>query len=415
MTYPITPIVTIDFSNGATFGYSLIMNDPAHGIIGTNVLADNASYIVDVSDQTIKASLQGGYNLLQDQFQVGTAKFRIVDPNGDFNPQNTSSPYYGKLIPLRKIRMSAVHNNITYYLFSGYITAYNYTYPKNQDIGYVDIEASDAFRLFYMANISTVTGGTAGQTTGQRINSILDAVSFPQSMRTIDTGDTTVQADPGGVRSSLSALKIVEFTEQGAFFVDATGNANFISRSNLQKKSNATPTYFSNAGDGIGYWNLVFANDDKLVINSATVTPVGLAAQTYTDAASVTTYFPHSYNVNNILSQTTADALNIARTYVATRKDTTIRIDAMTLDLTTPNYSAGIVAALDADYFNMVKIRNDAQSGTTITKTLEVVGIAHEITPNSWKTTLTTSEPIVDAFIIGNATFGIISVSVMTY
>lgn len=415
MTYPITPIVTIDFSNGATFGYSLIMDDPKHGIIGTNVLADNASYVVDFSSQTTKASLQGGYNLLQDQFQVGTAKFRIIDPNGDFNPQNPNSPYAGKLVPLRKIRMSAVYGANTYYLFSGYITAYNYTYPKNQEIGYVDIEAADAFRLFYLANVVSITGATAGQTTGQRINSILDQIGFPASMRSIDTGDTTVQADPATARNALQTLKMVEFTEQGAFFMDATGNANFLGRQNLEKKAGQTPIYFSNAGDGIGYWNLVFANDDKLVINQASVKSIGQTAQTAQDVASVEKYFPHSYNIENVLTQTEAEALNIARTYVATRKDTTIRIDAMTLDLTTPDYAAGITAALDADYFQVVKIRNDAQAGTSITKTLEIVGIAHEITPQTWKTTLTTSEPIVDAFIIGNETFGIIGTSVMTY
>ena len=417
MGYPVTPVVTIDFSNGATFGYPFIFDDPKNGIIGVNTLATDSTkpLIVDVSSQTVKASLQGGYNLLQDQFQAGTAKFRIIDPNGDFNPQNASSPYFGKLVPLRKIRMSANAYGNTYWLFSGYITAWNYTYPKNQDIGYVDIEASDGFRLFALSNITTVTGATAGETTGQRINKILDMVSFPNSMRVIDTGNTTVQADPATLRTTLAALKVVEFTEQGAFYMDGVGNANFIGRQNLEKKANATPTYFSNAGDGISYWNLAFANDDKLVINQASVKSIGQTAQVASDAASIAQYFPHTYSVDNLLTQTEADALDIARAYVATRKDTTIRIDAMTLDLTTPNYQAGVAAALGLDYFDMVKIRNDAQGNTSIVKTLQVVGVAHEVTPNSWRTTFTTSEPIIDAFLLNNTQYGIIGQSVMTY
>lgn len=415
MGYPIQPQVTIDFSNGASFGYPFIIGDPKNGVIGVNTLADAASLIVDVSDQAVSASLQGGYNLIQDQFVAGTARFRLVDPNGDFNPQNTASPYYGKLLPLRKIRMSATYNNVGYFLFSGYITAWNYTYPKNQDIGYVDIDAVDGFRLLQLVNLTTVTGAVAGEKTGTRINRILDMVGFPNSMRQIDTGDTSVQADPATARTALSACKTVEFTEQGAFYFNSLGNANFISRSNLEKKAGGTPTYFSNAGDGIPYFNLVLANDDKLIINQANITPIGLATQTASNAASIATYFNHSFNATNILSQTTADALDIARAYVATRAETSIRIDAMTLDLTTPNYNAGIIAALSADYFQVVKIRNDSQGSTTLVKTLEIVGVAHEITPNSWKTTLTTSEPIIDAFIVGNATFGIIGQSVMTY
>ena len=113
--------------------------------------------------------------------------------------------------------------------------------------------------------------------------------------------------------------------------------------------------------------------------------------------------------------ETDAEALNIARAYVATRKDTSIRIDAMTLDLTTPNYSAGIVAALSADNFSLFKIINEAQGSVTLTKTLEVVSVAHDITPTTWKTTFTTSEPIIDAFILDNSVFGVLDQSVLAY
>ena len=132
--------------------------------------------------------MRAGYNLLQDQFQASEATFRVVDPNGDWNPTNTASPYYGYLTPLRKIRFSATYSGNTYDLFSGYITAYNYSYPKDQEIGYVDLVCVDGFRLLNLAGITTVSGATAGQDTGTRINKILDAVSFPTSLRSIVTG-----------------------------------------------------------------------------------------------------------------------------------------------------------------------------------------------------------------------------------
>lgn len=413
--YPIQVIVTIDFSSGATFGFPFILGDPDNGILGQNVLADATSQIVDVSNQTTSIALRGGYNLLQDQFEVGSGTFRIVDPNGDFNPQNTSSPYYGKLLPLRKIRAAAKYAGTTYYLFSGYIQSWLYSYPKNQDIGYVDVVASDGFRLLNMTNITTVAGSSAGQTTGQRINSILDQISWPSGMRSIDTGDSTVQADPNQLRSALNAIKNVEFTEQGAFYVNGEGNLQFIGRQNLIKKAGATPTVFANNGTGIPYWQLQLANDDKLVINTATITRIGGTTQTASDATSITTYFPHSYNVNNLVASTDADALDIARTYVATRKDTTIRIDAMTLDLTTPSYAAGILVALSANYFDVFKIINDAQGSVVLTKTLEMVGVAHDITPTSWKTTFTTSEPITDGFILNSSLYGVLDQSVITF
>jgi hypothetical protein len=417
MSYPITLNVTVDFSNGATFGYPFTIGDPASGILGVNILGDPSSsaLVVNVSSQVGKVSIKGGYNLLQDQFEAAQATVRIYDQTGAWNSQNPASPYYGKLIPNRKIRISATYNGSTYYLFSGYTTAFDYSYAKDQEVGFVDISATDAFRLFNLSNVTTVTGATAGQTTGARITNFLDLVSWPNSMRTIDTGDSTVQADPGTARTALQALKNVEFSEQGAFYISPEGNAVFKSRSNVQKMSGGAETYFSNAGDGINYFNITTALDDKLVINQANITAIGGVTQSASDSASIAIYFPHTYNQPNLVVQTDAEALNIAKAYVVTRKDTSLRINNLTLDLTTSDYAAGITAALSLDYFNVVKIRNDQQGSTYIQKTLEVVGTSHEITPSDWKTTFTTSEPIIDAFIIGSSTYGIIGTSAMTY
>ena len=411
MSYPVSVGVSFDFSSGPVFGIAFTIGDPDNGILGVNVLADAASDVVDISNQVGKISIRRGYNLLQDQFQAGTATIRVYDPTGAWNPQNPASPYYGKLIPLRKMRVSG--DGV--YLFSGYTTAYNYTYPKDQEIGFVDIECSDAFRLFNMANITSVTGSSAGQTTGARIDDILDTVSWPASMRDINTGDSTVQADPGTARTSLAAIKNVEFSEQGAFYVSPGGNAVFDERSYIISKSGQNPTTFANNGTGIGYKNIVFAFDDKLIINQASITRTGGTAQTASNATSISKYFPHSINYTDLVVQTDAEALNIARTYVATRAETTIRIDALTLDLNTPDYAAGISAALNLDFFDTMAITNVAQDGTTIQKTLQCMGIQHEITPNSWSTTFTTSEPIVDGFLIGSSLYGIIGTSVMTY
>jgi len=417
MTYPITVVTTFDFSNGATFGYPFILDDPSHGQIGVGTFADSATadLVVDVSNQVGRISVNLGYNLLQDQFEASQATIRIYDETGDWNPDNPASIYFGKLLPNRKVRVAAVYDSNSYWLFSGYTSSYNYSYPKNEQLGYVEVQCTDAFRLFNLSNISTVSGAVAGETTGQRIGRILDTISWPVNLRSLDAGDTLVQADPGSERTALQALKNVEFSEQGAFYISPEGNAVFISRSNLQKKAAGTETYFSNTGDGIGYSNITTALDDKLIINQASITRIGGTQQTASDATSIDTYFPHSMNQGGLVVETDAEALNIARAFVATRKTTGLRIDNLTLELSTPDYSAGIVAGLGLDYFNVVRIKNEQQGSTFIEKTLEVVGVKHEITPFTWTSTFTTSEPIIDAFIIGSSTYGIIGVTAMTY
>ena len=406
----VTITVTVDFSSGASFGYSFILGDPAHGILGTNVLADSASQVVDVSSQVGKISIKGGYNLFQDQFQAATAKIRIFDQTGIWNPQNVTSPYYPNLVPMRKIRVAASYAGTTYYLFSGYITAYNYTYPTDQVIAYLDIDASDGFRLMQLANVTTLAGTPSGQDTGTRINTILNDISWPTNLREIETGGTEslCQADPGTARTALQAIKNVEFTEQGAFYMDGEGDAVFRSRSYIMSKSGKNPTVYSNDGTGITYSGITFANDDKTIINDAIITNIGGTAQESYNQASIDKYFQHSINQNNLVGQTDADALNIARIYVASRATNSIRIDSITLDLNTLNYPAGITAALATDYFNTMAITNVGQGGTVIQKTLQNLGQAYEITPNTFDVTLTTGEPIVAGFILDSTIYGVL-------
>jgi hypothetical protein len=349
---------------------------------------------------------------MRDTYESGSATIRVLDPNSDFNPQNVNSPYFGFLTPLRKLRVSATVGGVGYFLFSGYTTDYKYTYPQGQETGYVDIICADAFRLMQQAGITTVADATAGQDTGTRIGKILDQVSWPTSMRTIDTGNTTCVVDPSSSRTALDALKNAEFSEQGAFFIDTEGTAIYLNRTNVIKKYGETPIEF-NQTTGIPYTNLTFAFDDKLIINSAGMTRVGGTQQVSEDSASIAKYFPHQLNESNLVAQTDADTLNIAKIYVATRKETTIRIDAMTVDLLDPDVPTATM--LDLDYFSNLKITNVQPDGSTIVKTLQAQGLSWNITPNAMSVTVTTLEPIVEGFIIGSDISGIIGTNIMAY
>jgi hypothetical protein len=393
MALPATISVKINLSGGASFGNPFILGTSQ---LGFAELASAIPVIVDVSTQTTNISTRRGRNLLQDKYESGSATIRIVDPNGDFNPQNTASPYFGLLQPLRKIQASAIYGGVTYGLFGGYITEFRYTYPTGQETGYCTFICNDAFRLMYNSGITTVTGGTAGQTTAQRVQSILTMIAWPPAFTSIGTGATTCIADPGTTRTVLDAIHTVEFTEQGAFYIDANGVATFKGRQFVYDAQAASPTIFNQTGTGINYAGITFALDDKTIVNKATVTRTGGTAQTYSDATSIAQYFTRSITATDMLMQTDANALALATAYVDTRKETSIRIETITLDLVTPSYTAGITAALSLDFFDTVDITNEQPGGSTIQKKLQVQGIAHNITPNTWTTTLTTQEPLLD-------------------
>jgi hypothetical protein len=414
MTLPASISVSFDFSQGATFGYPFTVGDERYGVIGVSTFAGSEvpEPVIDLSDVTRQITIKRGRNIMRDTYEAGTCTVRVIDETGSFNPQSVTSPYYGYLTPLRKIRVAATTATTQHFLFSGYVTDYKYTYPQGQELGYVDISCSDAFRLFAMANVSTIADSGAGQTTGTRIGKILDQVDFPTNMRIIDTGSTTCQADPATTRSSLEAVQVAEFTEQGAFFIRTDGTAEFKDRNDVVGSLAATPIQF-NQTTGIPYSDLKFAFDDKLIINSATMNRIGGSTVSASDADSIAKYFPHGMNVENLVAQTDTQVQDIANIYVATRKETTIRIDSMTVDLLDPDVPTDTMIGLD--YFQNLEITNQQPDGSTIVKTLQAQGLAWNITPNSMKCTVTTLEPIQEGLIVGSENYGIIGQSIMGY
>jgi hypothetical protein len=317
---------------------------------------------------------------------------------------------------MKKVEITATYSSVTYPIFSGFITSYVNTQPADAtEVAFTTITAVDAFRLGNLAQISTVAGATAGDLSGTRINQILDEIDWPATMRDVDAGLTTMQADPGTARTSLQAMQTVTDSEYGALYIDPSGSFTFQDRALTVSSIGATPTVFADDGSGIKYANATWILNDSLIFNSASVTRTGGTAQTATNAASIAKYFLHSYNLQDLLMQTDAVALDYARAYVASRAETSIRCDAIELDLYTDNYNSGIIAALDLDFFDPITVITTQPGGSLLEKTLQIFGVANTITPNSFKVVFTTLEPVIDGFIIGNVDYGVIDQDVLSY
>jgi hypothetical protein len=413
MTAPVVNAV-INFSTGPSFAQALILGS---GILDTNILSDSVAVIVDVSDRINSIETTRGRTALSDQFQTGSLTLRIVDQLGEFNPQNLLSPYAGLLDPMKKVQITATYSGVTYPIFSGFITSYVTTYPReaSEDVAITTIQAVDAFRLAQLAQISTVAGASAGNLSGTRINQILDEIDWPATMRDVDAGLTTLQNDPGTNRTALQALQVCTESEYGALYIDASGSFVFQDRGVTASSIGGAVTVFADNGTGILYNNASWTLNDVLIFNKATITRAGGTAQVAINQASIDKYFLHSYFLNDLLMQSDSVALDYAQAYVASRAETTIRCDAITLDLYTENYNTGIIAALDLEFFDPIKVITTQPGGSTIEKTLQIFGTRNSITPNSWKTTFTTLEPVIDAFILNDTIYGTLDYNVLSY
>jgi hypothetical protein len=416
MTLPALITVSLDFSSGTSFGTGFVLNSATNGILGTSSFRDDVptAPVADLTPDVYQISIRRGRNILRDTYEVGTCVVRVLDPNSYFSPQNTSSPYAGYISPLRKLRVSASTSTSQAFLFSGYVTDYKYTYPQGEETGYVDISCSDAFRLFSMANITVVDGGSPFPPNpyafaGERIDAILNTIGFPVSMRVISKGDGQVLNDYSYPRTALEAIKNAEVSEGiGAFYIDGNGSTVFKSRGDVITSLAAEPIEF-NQTTGIPYTALQYAFDDKLIINKATFTKAAGVAYTHSDTASIDKYFLHDISQDNLICLTQDQIIDLARSYVATRAETSIRIDAMTVNLLDNDVPTDTL--INLDYLDNLEISNIQPNGSTLVKNLQMQGIQWDISPSKITAIITTLEPIVNAFIVGSSSYGIIGVS----
>ena len=411
MTKPILQ-VEIDFGNGPSFGYPLLLDSTAYGVLGTNILADQEVDIADITDQVMRVSTRRGRNRILSNFEAGTATVVLNDPDSWFSPSNTSSPYYGKLVPLRKIRIYATYdipgtpgNSV---IFSGYITSYDTNfYQGTNATSTVTLQCVDGFRLLNNVQITTVPGAVNGQTSGQRVETLLSQANFPTSMTTIDIGDSLMQADPGTSRSLLQAIQTIEQSEFGGFYMDPNGRANFLSRSHLSKLADLPPYVYTDTNTDLDYTFVDFAYDDQLILNDVTVTRLGGIPQTSTDPESIDTFFIKSGQRSDLLIQTDEESLDQARTLIAARSQADLRIDSMTLNMTDPTDDE-LLAAFRTDIYQLVTITKSMPNADPITRELFVQGINHDVTPTTWNTKFFTAEPIIQAFILDSTNQGIL-------
>jgi hypothetical protein len=407
----------IDFSGGASFDPALVLDDPATPL-DFSVLGTAAADVVDITTLVTQCYINRAFNRSSDSFTGGTARIVFVDQTGEFNPANTGSSLYGKIKPMRKIRFTAEYLGTSYNLGSFYIQEWNYQSPTGFDPAYVTLACVDGFQLLNLTTLTSVSGGTAGQTTAQRITSLLDAGEWPGGMREISTtATTTVQADSGNSRSLLSACQEVEATDLGAFYMDERGYAKFLSRNDIIVASGGAVTAFSDVpGSGdVTYQAVQFDISDYQMINKVTVTPSGLTGQTASDTASIDDYFQHS-RVRTGIMQTEADALNQAQMIIASRKEqgVNLQLNSLTVDAFGEDDASRVIAALDLDVFDPIEVTQTLPAGNVVTDSV-ITGLTYQITPKSFLVNFTCAQPFASGFLLDSTVDGILDEDSLAY
>jgi len=421
MTLPAPVSVELRFTGGPSFGNVLVLGDPDDGLLGANVLGTSAAKPVDVTDQVQQVSIRRGRNDVIDSYNNGTATIQLLDTTGAYNPDNTASPYFEQILPNRQVRIYATFQGTKRFLFSGFVESWDYRWRPAFDAAVVTIVASDAFRLFNLADITTVTGAVAGDTTGQRINKILDAANWPDAQRQITGDGSQVQADSGDTRTTLAALQQVEASELGAFYIDGAGNAVFETRPELSQRAvKLFPPFFNDVlppdqiplKPGIGYQQLEVVLNDQLLANDVTVERVGGTPQTVSDTDSIQEFFRRSLSRTDTLNIDDTTALGLANAILQNRKDVGPEVKSLTFEMVTAD-NLRINTGLNLTFGDPIEVRRRYAGNTFVTALLTVQGIEHNITQGRHDVTLTTSRPLSFAFVLGSFQYGVLGQSTL--
>lgn len=365
---------------------------------------------IDISSVVLEVRTRRGRTRLLNDFEAGTATITVADANGDFNPSNTSSPYY-PLLPMQKMRVKVRGSNdfSATTIWTGYVNVVSTTFSQGvASVDRVTFQCYDAFRLLNNQIITTVAGATA-QLSGVRVNKILDQIGYPNTTgaREVSTlsDQTTLQADPGTSRQVLAALRTVQDSEQGAFFVNAEGALTFLGRTlviNSAKQTGVVTSFDDNF-----YSNAEVRFDDDILINNVTVTRLGGTPQNVSNAASIAQYFTRNGDRSDILVQTDAESLYIAKTLLNVLSDVSPRIDSVTINL---NKYVGnwlvVQSLLTKDLMKGISVSKQMPNGTPIVVNDVISGIEWRIANNRYDVTYYTQENTVTAFVLDDVNMG---------
>lgn len=411
MTLP-TLEVTWRFATGPAFGSALVLGDPATPL-GVGVLGTNANRPIDITADVQRVSLRRGRTRIIDQFEAGTGVVEIRDLDGTYDPQN--GPYAGQILPLTQVQVRATWAGTEYLLFSGYTESIDYRYEPGAEISFLTLTCVDAFRLFYLSEIDSVAGTSAGDLPGARLAAILDSVSWPSGLRNIDTGSSPLLDDDGTERTVLGALQTVELAEFGSLFMTPGGIVRFIDRENTIKRGDATPWVFDDDGTDLPYAALGLSIDDTLLANSIGIAQEGGSSYVFQDSTSIDAFFERTLDRGALICQNASDVESQGRALLAARKDPFLRADAIGLSLARGD-NAQTTAALDAELLDPVQIYRTHPGSGRVSLDLSLQGIAHDIVPGGdWVTTFSLAEPVVSGFILGSATAGVLGSDVLAY
>lgn len=386
------------------------LDDSVQGVLDNQTYLLGGSLFYDVTSYVKSLSTSRGRSRELDRFNTGTASITFTNQTRAFDPSYTASPFWPSIQPRREIRIT-IGGSAVYY---GLVDDWNLDYQVGGEstAGAVCV---DGFAILAKQNLTAFTA-TAGQTTGQRIGTVLarSEVAWPSTLLNLDAGQQTLQGDVVAQDTNvLTYLQLVEASEPGSFFISAAGSATFEDRNTAAVVGTAT---FADDGSGIPYTGLEVVYGTELLYNRVNVTREGGVVQTANYTPSQDQYSISTLDETGLLMSSDADALALANYLLGKYQQPELRFDQLTVELSALT-AAQQATILALELTNVVTVKFTPNNvGSQVSQKCQIIGIAHDARPDSHKVTLRLAQTDGKvAFVLDSTAYGVLNTSTLGF
>lgn len=409
------------FSVGSS-GY-LILDDETYGLLDTATLGPDDDEWTDISAYVMGVSTSRGRERMLDRYRAGKADVQLNNRDGRFSRHNSAGPYVSGGVsgvrPMRPIRVSATWDGTDYILFTGFADRW----PSSRTsfgLTVTRLKATDAFKVFARNEGVPQSPVGAGETTGARINRILDEIGWSATKRNIDTGRSTVQATELS-QNALGEMQLVADTEQGAFYIDENGYATFENRHALlenERSATVQATFGSPADGDLPYADPEIGDDDDLLVNKVQIARDGGTVQVVQDQQSIALNQLAVYNRTDLLNETDEEVADTAGWILRQFKDPEQRIESIVIE---PAQDPDVLwpVALGARIRDRIRVKATNLDGDDLDLECFIEGISHKVStkPFKWETkfTLSLAEAYGGFLVLDHASLGQLDSNALAY
>lgn len=362
----------------------------------------------DIASYVRSISIKHGRQFELDRHEAGTATIVLTNNDRRFDPEYAAGAYSPDVIPMKWMSVDVQDTGAVWQtLLRGHVESWRQSYSGNGKDAVVTVTVCDGLRFLSTQRITTTV---ASALSGSQLTAVLDAAGWPLSMRSLDVGDSTLQAHAVDDEPTLDVINRIVESEGGVFYAGYGGSLRFRSRSNYMKDATSTGILVTDAPSAVSdveYTEITFSYDEQHIWNTVEVQARGGVAKSVSDSASEAKYLKRFKRIGDLLLTSDNESDDRARTLLARYKDPDMRVESVSFTVRQRNTDAAQNAAnLLVQLFGegLDVVRNPPGGGVAISEVMRLEGLSIVLTPDDLRATAQLSPAVLESYwILGDA------------